>query len=740
MRQLALALTLALGAPAVAQPVVPDVSEALEAAEAGDWGTAQLRAAERGEVATDLLLWMRLRDGSAPFDMYMPFLEAHDDWPGLERAQAEAERKIPAGYSAEEVLEFFEERAPLTGEGLLRFARALEAEARSDEAEAAVVSAWRTMALDEDGEEALLDAYPDLLEEHHAERTDMLLWRWRTSDAERMLPRLSEDQRALAEARIALIRSSGDVDKKMDAVPDSLSDTPGLLYDEYNWLADHGRRTDAVEILAERSTSAEALGEPFRWSGWRRSLARWLMREGEAKQAYSLAANHFLEGGSEFADLEWLAGYIALTYLDQTDIALLHFQTMERAVSSPISEGRAWYWIGRAHEARGESDRAREAYAEGAKNQTAFYGLLAAEKLGQSLDPMLAGREEFPDWDESDLPQVDLVQAGLMLLEAGDRGLAVLFFARAGELLARPELGALGETLAAMEEPYFQILLGKTAARRGLIVPVNYHPLHQLATMDLPIDPAIALAIARQESEFRPDAGSSVGALGLMQLMPATAQEVSTSLGLDYSRGRLTSDWRYNATLGSSYLSGLQEEFGLTPVMMAAGYNAGPSRPMLWMGERGDPRSGETDVVDWIEHIPFRETRNYVQRVTEAIPIYRARISGRTGPVRFTDMLTGGKPLIRPRAREDLQDPLPVTAEAPQVTAPSQAATDDAEAGSDQAAPTAALASSLRPQLRPESIGRASTSNVSADRTSNSPEGPSGPSAPSGVSPVARQD
>ncbi|MEO0903525.1 MAG: lytic transglycosylase domain-containing protein, partial [Pseudomonadota bacterium] len=172
-----------------------------------------------------------------------------------------------------------------------------------------------------------------------------------------------------------------------------------------------------------------------------------------------------------------------------------------------------------------------------------------------------------------------------------------------------------------------------------------------LAEMDLPVDPSLALSIARRESEFNEGIASPVGALGLMQVMPATAREVAGNLGLPYARGRLTTDWRYNAALGGAYLAFLEEEFGPSPVMIAAGYNAGPGRPFSWMDERGDPRLLEMDVVDWIEHIPFRETRNYVMRVTESIPIYEARLTGQTGPVRFTELLIGKKPLLRPRAR-----------------------------------------------------------------------------------------
>ncbi|MDC1399353.1 transglycosylase SLT domain-containing protein, partial [Yoonia sp.] len=132
-----------------------------------------------------------------------------------------------------------------------------------------------------------------------------------------------------------------------------------------------------------------------------------------------------------------------------------------------------------------------------------------------------------------------------------------------------------------------------------------------------------------------------------------------------YSKPRLTSDWEYNATIGAAYLAYLTEEFGPTPVMIAAGYNAGPSRPKRWIDERGDPRLLAMDVVDWIEHIPFRETRNYVMRVTESIPIYEARLSGVAGSVRFTELLLGSKPLLRPLAR-----PAPRPSPASQVIRP----------------------------------------------------------------------
>jgi soluble lytic murein transglycosylase len=538
---------------------------------------------------------------------------------------------------------------PQTGEGAVRLAQAHLALGQAEAARDVLRETWITQRLTEDGQAVMLAAFAEELRPFHAARVDALLWRSRAEDATRMLPLLSADQAALAAARIGYITRANDLAARVAAVPAALQQDPGLAYDRYAWLASRGERTDAVEMLLERSTSAAALGEPFRWSGWRRVLARWEMREGRAEQAYQLASRHYLTEGESYADLEWLAGYLSLTYLGDPARALTHFQNGLRASSSPISLGRMHYWIGRTHVVKGNVDLAAEAYSAGADHQTSFYGLLASEKVGRALDPSLAGTPV--DWADAPVFDDDIVQAALILLAGGERGAAFTFFAHLGRTLSASEIATLGAYLTEIDEPYYTLLLGKAAVERGILIPSVYYPIHDMAALDLPAEPALALSIARRESEFNETIGSPVGALGLMQVMPATAEEVSGSLGMPYSRGQLTNDWRYNATIGANYLAFLEEEFGPTPVMIAAGYNAGPSRPRQWMDERGDPRLLEMDVVDWIEHIPFRETRNYVMRVTESIPVYQARLTGQTGPVRFTELLIGKKPLLRPRAR-----------------------------------------------------------------------------------------
>ena len=649
MRLLALSFAcLVTAGPSFAQRVDPTAVAAIAAKDSG-WDAAYQIVGAADPVARDVLTWLRLRAGDADFADYQAFIAARQDWPGLAALRRQAESVIPANADPQAVIAWFEGGQPLTGAGVVRLVDALQATGQADAAETTLREAWLNLGLDDAGHAALMARFAGELAPHHVARADALLWRGRTSDAARLLPVLPDDQRAVIAARIGYANGTANMQPLFNAVPDALRDNSGLLYARYSWLAARGDWTDASEVLRAQSTSTQALQEPFRWSGYRQVLARWHMREGRADLAYELAANHYLLEGEAFADLEWLAGYIALTYQGDPVQALVHFETAAARVSGPISVARMGYWTGRAHEVMGDDALAQAAYATAAVHQTTFYGLLASEKIDRPLDPALVGAQVA--WDGASVFEDDLTRAALILLESGERGAAVTFFAALGERLAPDALIQLGGYLSDRDEDYFTLLLGKTAVARGNLLPEIYYPVHDLAQMDLPVDPALALSIARRESEFNIGIGSPAGALGLMQVMPATAEEVATRLNLPYSRARLTSDWRYNATLGAEYLSYLQDMFGPSPVMIAAGYNAGPSRPRTWMSERGDPRLREMDIIDWIEHIPFVETRNYVQRVTESLPVYQARLSGQAGPVQFTPLLIGQKPVLRPVAR-----------------------------------------------------------------------------------------
>jgi soluble lytic murein transglycosylase len=628
---------------------------------AGDWPGAAAAAAEISPSAQSLVEWTRLRAGEGAFTDYVDFLAAHPHWPGLERLRTRGEAAIPPRHvDPAAVVAYFADRPPLTADGVLRLAEALTTLSRAPEAEAAVIEAWLTLPLDAEGEIEILEIWGELLTEVHPRRAETLLWRGQTEAAARLLPLLSGEALLLAQARLAEA-GRGDRATALAALPANLRDDPGLAHDRFVRLADEGDYADAVALLLARSGDAASLGQPVQWASRRAILVRWAMREGRPDEAYELATSHFItaEDGESFVDLEWLAGYLALRYRDDPALALTHFARVEAAAKGPITTTRAAYWTGRALEAQGDP-AAAEAYGRAAEFHTAFYGLLAAEKLGLELDPRLAGGGATADWRNGNLLGRDLTQAMLYLLSAGDLNNAALFASRYGQDLDRETLEQLGGLFAALDEPFLAVIAGKQAAERGIVVPELYLPLHRLAALpDLPVAPELALAIARRESEFNTTVQSPVGARGIMQVMPDTGEEVAADLGLPYDLFRLETDWEYNTRLGTAYLAELIAEFGESPVLVAAGYNAGPGRPLTWMALRGDPRRGEVDVIDWIEHIPFAETRAYVMRVSESIPAYRARLTGETEPIAFTALLTGVPPFIRPQSRPDRSIPTP---------------------------------------------------------------------------------
>lgn len=635
-----LTLIIAIAAPAVAERPRP-LGWAMDAMRAGNWQNAAAIAQRDGPVAADVIEWHRLRAGRGTYAEVTAFLNRRANWPGEAYLRRKSEDAVvDAGQAA--ILAFFADNAPQTPRGVLAYAQAKKATGEQGEAEASVVLAWRSMRMNDANHAKFLEAHNALLKQHHMARLYNMLWEGGAKDARRMFDLVSAGQVALARARLALQNLDADVNDLIDAVPTNLRADAGLQYDRFTWRARKGRSADAKTLMRDQSTSAEALGRPQAWSNRRRSLARDEMRDGDPVLAYQLASRHFLTTGSAYADLEWLSGYIALRKLNDPATALGHFLRFDKAILSPISKGRAGYWIGRAYDALDDPAQADQAYTSAAQHQTSFYGLLAAERAGLPFDLDLAGNDPLPDWRGSDMVKDPLFEAGLLLQASGELDVAERFWTHYAESLDLHQAGQLGRAAIDVSQPHLAVMIGKRLAQRPIVLPEPYYALHPAAYRNLPMAPEMVLAIARRESEFDPKVQSGVGARGLMQIMPATAKEVAAKLGRsgEHTTGRLTVDPEYNADLGAAFLATLAGRFDGNVVMMSAAYNAGPSRPIRWSEMYGDPR-GQADVVDWVEHIPFRETRNYVMRVTESLPIYRARLGKPALPIGFTEELKG---------------------------------------------------------------------------------------------------
>jgi soluble lytic murein transglycosylase len=640
-----LALWLAGSAAVPADPLPPGpvVARALDAARQGDWTQATVIAGSTGApIALDIVLWLRLASGAGDFDEYRRFMSRNSDWPAMEALRRGAERAMPEGLPARTVTDFFADQPPLTGTGSLRLADALAATGREAEAEAEITRAWTTFSLTGPERAAALARWKPVLASGHVARLDMLLWRGLAAEAQTMFPLVPEDWQKLAQARIATRNDAEGLQYAINTVPDALKSDPGLAFERYRYRVTKGRWQEAEDYLLARSTSKTALGRPEFWMDRRANLARQALEDGDVGGAYRIASQSFGSEGSEFADAEWVAGFIALTRLDDAKRAVGHFTRFESAVATPISLGRAGYWLGLAYRRLGDPVAAEHAFRSAALWRTSFYGQLAARELSTPLPP--EAPLDVPDWRGAELSASPVVQAGLLLLRADDERRGSTFLRAAAEHRPAETRAALAQMVIDLGYPEIGIRIAKDAANEGVVLPEQYYPLHRIAGEPLSVAAAYALAIARQESEFYTAAASSAGARGLMQLMPATAKHTAEVAGLPYDSAKLTGDPVYNARLGTAYLAGLLERYDGSYLLATAAYNAGPGRVDQWLKDLGDPRAPGADPVQWIEAIPYTETRNYVMRVLEGFEVYRARLGEEAAPVEEAQPADGARP------------------------------------------------------------------------------------------------
>jgi soluble lytic murein transglycosylase len=612
--------------------------------------TARLAANAAGApqfgAATDPLLdaivtWDRLRRDSytaatgASFVEYARFLKDHRDWPQSLVLRRAAEKLIDDGVAAPDRIAFFNQFPPLSALAKLRLAEALRTTGRNNDARDMARDAWDSAGLDATAEAQLLGIFDnDLRAEDHRARADRLLWTGQTTAAARLLPRLDGDSQRWALARIGLRSNAPDATARLAAVPGGLRTDPGLIIDHAQYLRRKGDTPTAQALLAGTPVKPGSAIDPEAWLKARLEFARAAWRAGDFETAYRIAAQHnafaagkpvserSLSERQAYIDTEFLAGWLSLRKLGRAPRALSHFQNVRAAALTPLSQSRGDYWVGRAAEAAGKPDDARRAYAAAAEHFDYFYGQLASERLGK---PLVVRREPAPAIaaDRAARFRADpLVRAAFALGDLGDRARQSIFLRqiadRAGDLSAQALVASLAKPL---DRPDIGVFAGKAARGNGELALLDA----AFPQLDLPPnltrDFSMIHAITRQESQFDRGITSVANALGLMQLVPATAAEQAGKLGLPASTARLTTDPIYNVTLGSGYFNRLKDNFAGSHVLAVAGYNAGPGNVRRFLAANGDPRTGE-DVIDWIEAIPLSETRNYVQRVLENAVVY----------------------------------------------------------------------------------------------------------------------
>jgi soluble lytic murein transglycosylase len=550
------------------------------------------------------------------------------DWPGMAALRRNGERALyRENPPPDAVIRAFGGRQPETREGVVLLARAYVSLGNTQAAVSVLSPFWRTEKLDAGDETAIINAFGAIIPvADHRLRMERMFYSDRVGSALRVAKLAQAED--LARAWAAVIRGDARAGDLLKAVP-AAQRSAGYLFAEAEYLRKQRKFGDAAAVMAKAPSDREALVDPDAWWVERRVLSRQLVDQGDVKTAYAVVAAHAAESPADAADAEFHAGWYALRGLNEPKRAAEHFARIAALAQGPISLSRAYYWLGRAAEA-GAPGNAKDYYRKAAAYGTTFYGQLAGERIGEQTLNIA-----YPTPSEEDRKTFEgreAVQAIRRLQDAGfERYADALYRDLAGQLNSPGELALLATMAEAQGNHYLALRVGKIAAARGIDVGALSHPLGVIPD-DADISAsgkALAYAIARQESEFNVSAVSKAGAQGLLQLMPDTAAQLAKKAGLPFSKIMLTTDAGYNARLGSTFLGQQLDRFDGSYVLTFAGYNAGPNRAAQWIARYGDPRGKDLDtVIDWIERIPYTETRSYVQRVMENYEVYKMRLTG----------------------------------------------------------------------------------------------------------------
>jgi soluble lytic murein transglycosylase len=594
----------------------------------------QTEATIADPVAKKLAEWIILRsdDNGASVERYRAFISANPSWP----SQTLLRRRIEAALWDDHrddatVWAWFENQSPLSAKGRFSLARVMLARGDRTNAERLVRDAWRNDPMSGDTESAALELFGALLTPgDHKARMDVFLYGSEHEIALRAAKRLGANQVALAKARIAAYRKAPNTGALLDVVPNELHGDPGYIFSKIQLLRREEKFAEAARLMLGAPKDPGRLYNVDEWWIERRLLSRKMLDLGEHRTAYLIARDAALPARDIYkTEQEFTAGWIALRFLTDPATAAQHFARIGVGSVNPTTLARAGYWQGRAAEAAARSQEARASYTAAAAQSTSYYGQLARAKLGLpqiELNGVPSGRAHG-------IERLEIVRAVQLLYALDERAIAVPIFADMGENGDPDALVGLGELASRYGDARGMLLLGKAALNRGLPFDFYAYPVNGIPpfkSIGPEVERSIVYAIARQESAFNPNDVSPAQAYGLMQVTPDAGKYVCKKYGASFDLGRLKNDPVYNAALGAAELGGLIEDYRGSYIMTFAAYNAGRGSVKKWIERYGDPRDPKVDAVDWVELIPFSETRNYVQRIMENLQVYRARFGGGT--------------------------------------------------------------------------------------------------------------
>ena len=496
-----------------------------------------------------------------------------------------------------------------------------------------IARVWISEDFTEIEERQFLEKFKNILtQQDYAKRIERLLWENKKSESFRIMSYVGEDYRNLFETILKFDESPRYIDKMILDVPRRLRSNELLNFKRMIWYKSKDQIDDVLEILIE--TPKDYLN-PDKWWSFRRLYGREMLKTGNYKKSYQIISNHNLPTtSSDYWEAEWTAGWVALRFLDEPKDALKHFLQMKNNVSQPVTISRALYWEAMCYEAMDEKSKAIETFKIASQYPIFFYGQLAIHKhksldpLGSAKDIILPKSPEITGRDIAKISESRAAQIAYILAVSGDRANATKIF----EWLVNnsPTDGQIAVIMKIIEEigdRQLDARISRFASKKNVFfIKEKFQIISEVMNDEYA---PLVHAIIKQESGFAQMAVSRVGALGYMQLMPATAKLVSKEIGISYNQKKLTRDIRYNIRLGSFYIKKLIDEFEGSEMLAIASYNAGPNATRRWINEFYDPRKekDQDKIVDWIELITYSETRNYVQRIIENMIVYKYLMS-----------------------------------------------------------------------------------------------------------------
>lgn len=592
----------------------------------------QLQASLADPVARKLAEWIILRsdNNGASSDRYRAFITENPSWPSQTFLQRRGESALWDDRRDDAtVLAFFNGEQPISAKGRFMLARALLERGDRQSAERLVREAWRGDSFSSDTEATAFERFGALLKPgDYKVRMDMLLYSGDNAEAAlRSAKRLGSGHVALAKARTALNKKASNAKALLDAVPSDLHGDPLYIFSKAQWLRREDKFQEAARVMQAAPRDPARLVNADEWWIERRLLARKLLDTNEPRAAYAVARDASLPARDIYkTEQEFTAGWIALRFLNDPNLAAQHFARIGVGSVNPTALARAGYWQGRAAEAAGRSQEARAAFEAAAAQSTSYYGQLARAKLRL---PQIA-LNEVPGRSRNG-ERLEVVRAVQLLYTLDERAMTIPILADMGERADMDALLALCELTQRNNDARGMLLVGKAALNRGMPFDHYAYPVSGIPPykdIGPEVERAIVFAIARQESAFNPTVVSPANAYGLMQVTAGAGKYVAKKYGTTFDLNRLKNDPAYNAAFGAAELGGLIDDYRGSYVMTFAGYNAGRGSVRKWIERYGDPRDPKVDTVDWVEQIPFSETRNYVQRIMENVQVYRARFGG----------------------------------------------------------------------------------------------------------------